>query len=305
MSSQVNTNTSSYAPAPNLPGSNTKGYAGRLIDTYDRDFDGSTLEEAYDQYVTQEMGDPSLHGYISDGFVVNDASTKETDHDSTDEDEYFMGPGISSSVVSIQYHAECYSSPYTNTRSRTQPPTRRLHYSTSPILSSKSTIQDFLIAADLDDGRIDTDKYPSMRDLMERILSNFASVAAEFEDAGLTGLETGALMVKITDAIDEDEFTSDKTSDSDYQPSSSASESVTDSDSYQCSSNHSSDSSFRPDSQNNSDTESAASHCTDYTSDYGKMHLNSKEDHQSNDGGDSDYDPFEYDSYSDGPDSVS
>ena len=208
---------SGYTPVPQLPGSNTKGYQGRQIDTYDRAFDGANIEDDYRRY-GHRSGQASLSGYYDDGFVVEDGLV---DHGGSaaqlDTDATVPAPGLASPVVHLSYHNDCYISPVSSTESDDIEMPDAPAFLPDDALNSDSTIDDFLLAADLD-GRIDTSQFPSTTQLMKDILENFASVAAQFEDAGLTGLETGAVMTKICAAITEDICSDSDDSDSDYQP---------------------------------------------------------------------------------------
>ncbi len=72
-------------------------------------------------------------------------------------------------------------------------------------------------AGGFDGGRYVLTPVPPIPDLMDQLLVHFSRVATQFEDAGLTGLEAGSLLVEIVDAIDYNPSGSDD-SDSDYTP---------------------------------------------------------------------------------------
>lgn len=208
---------SSYTPAPQLPGSNTNGYQGRQIDAYDRAFDGTSIDHDYRHY-GHHTGQASLSGYYDDGFVVEDS---QVDHGGSaaqlDTGATVPAHGLPSSVPHLSYHNDCYISPVYSTEPDATEMTDVSAFLPTDALNSDSTIDEFLFATDLD-GRIDTSQFPSTTQLMKDILENFASVAAQFEDAGLTGLETGTVMTKICAAITEDICSDSDDSDSDYQP---------------------------------------------------------------------------------------
>lgn len=229
--------SSSYKPAPQLPGANTKGFTGRKIDAYDRSFDGDEIG-ADATTCFQEEG--SASGYHRDGFVVSDdddvgGGAGAADED--DDDDSAWDPEDSSMTAPIRYRASSYVSPtrkapdsrWTKKTAVVQSDDSDSDYNPADSdydsvdvgaflptteLSNKSSLNDFLVAAGLDEDRIDITQFPPIPELMEKILVNFGRIATQFEDAGLTGLETGALLVKITDAIENNSSDSD----SDYTP---------------------------------------------------------------------------------------
>lgn len=231
--------SSSYKPAPQLPGANTKGFTGRKIDAYDRSFDGDEIG-ADATTCFQEVG--SASGYHRDGFVVSDdddvgGGAGAADEDDDDDDDSAWDPEDYSMTAPIRYRASSYVSPTRKApESRWTKKTAVLQSDDSDSdynpadsdndsvdvgaflptteLSNKSSLNDFLVAAGLDEDRIDITLFPPIPKLMEQILVNFGRIATQFEDAGLTGLETGALLVKITDAIENNSSDSD----SDYTP---------------------------------------------------------------------------------------
>lgn len=216
--------SSGYAPTPQLPGANTKGFAGRKIDTYDRSFDGA----GQDTMCPHDEGSAALNGYHDDGFVVSD--DEPADHGggagAADEDDgSAWDPDDTSMTTPIRYRADSYVSPPPRPKKNQPRWTKKTHVPESdsdadlptPELSSKSSLNDFLAAVGLDDGRIDITQFPPIPDLMDQLLVRFGRIATQFEDAGLTGLEAGSLLVKIVDAIDYNPSGSDD-SDSDYTP---------------------------------------------------------------------------------------
>jgi hypothetical protein len=272
--------SSGYAPTPQLPGANTKGFAGRKIDTYDRSFDGS----GHDTMCPHDEGSADLSGYHDDGFVVSDdepADDEPFDHGggagaADEDDDSAWDPDETSMTTPIRYRADSYVSPPSRPQKNQPRWTKKTHVPESdsdadlptPELSSKSSLNDFLAAVGLDDGRIDITQFPPIPDLMDQLLVHFSRVATQFEDAGLTGLEAGSLLVEIVDAIDYNPSGSDD-SDSDYTPYVHHSE-ITNGSSSAQSSAQSTESDGPPPLESGSDSDSdySPSDSDDYDSDY-------------------------------------